>query len=403
MQNVPDNIDLLLPYGELLRGFVDQPFISDADVKRTLRGRGIFLNRGDKADTIPVLACCLLSPREFERLQECHSTYEDNLKTMTMTLGWTSDKPLLEAIPGAFDLSGLVAPEFGNYKVIGSPQFVPVGNNPDNIACEFEIERVDWSRSWASTKSHFRGTLRIEKAVGNGSIKFVLSHTAEETKDLNKKLVQSLTRHFKDTGTVGRELEIQTIRFSSFDNEGRIAFFRSLTSGLSLPGFEAAGITKYGVAPDGRESLPSELRWMEDKIDDLRLNGKALEETFFIKNKKLHKHLLLYAVEAKFKFECTLAKGNCSIVFEFPDFGSKKDVKTEFEINVSSLTPASGCGPVNRTEVKQELLRLINDYKLLQLEKYRLGGFGDLEDGSAELVAARPASEQATLDLGAAG
>src|SRR5436305_1879492 len=117
---------------------------------------------------------------------------------MTMTLPWNSNMLLLESIPGALDVGKLVVDEFANYKVIGSPQFVPVGNNPDNIACEFEIERVDWSRNWASTKNHFRGNLRIEKASGSGSIKFILSHTAEETKDLNKKLVQSLTQHFKD-------------------------------------------------------------------------------------------------------------------------------------------------------------------------------------------------------------
>ena len=48
MQNVPDNIDLLLPSGEALRGFMEQSFISPTDLKRTLRGRGIFLNRNEK-------------------------------------------------------------------------------------------------------------------------------------------------------------------------------------------------------------------------------------------------------------------------------------------------------------------------------------------------------------------
>jgi hypothetical protein len=320
-----------------------------------------------------------------------------------MTVAWNSEKSLFDSIPGSLNLGSLIVDDFANYKVIGSPEFVPVGSNPDNLACEFEIERVDWSRSWASTKSHFRGNLRIEKGAAGGAIKFILSHTAEETKDLNKKLVQSLTRHFKDAGVVGRDSEIQTIRFSSFDNERRIAFFRSLTSGLSVPGFEFAGTTKYGIGPDGTGSLPAELRWMEDKIDDLKLNGKALEETFFIKKNGLHKHLLLYAMEAKFRFECTLAKGNCAIVFEFPDFAAKKDAGTEFEVNISALTPASGYSHVNRTELKQELLRQVNDYKLVQFQKYRLGGDGETIATAQPVVLSGPAEQQAAFNWGSAG
>jgi hypothetical protein len=397
MQSVPDNIDLLLPFGELLRGLVDQPFISEADLKRTLRARGVFLNRNEKRDTIPVLVCCILSPREFENLQECHATYEDNPKTTTVTVAWGSEKSLLDSVPGSLELGSLIVDEFANYKVIGSPQFVPIGDDPNKIACEFEIERVDWSRSWSSTKCHFRGKLLIEKGNGNDSIKFVLSHTAEETKDLNKKLVQSLTRHFKDTGVVGRDSEIQAIRFSSFENAGRIEFLRSLTSGLSLPGVEFTGTSKYGIGPDGTEALPAELRWMEDRIDDLKINGRALEETFFIKKKELHKHLLLHAMEAKFKFEFSMANGTCAIVFEFPDFGSKRDGNIELEVNVSSLTPASGYSHVNRTELKEELLSRINDYKLAQFQKYMLGVDSEPEASAQETGVSRTAEQQVLI------
>ena len=372
MQNVPDNIDLLLPCGEALRGFMEQSFISTTDLKRTLRGRGIFLSRNEKADTIPVLVCCLLSPTEFDDLRECQASREDNLKTMTRTVRWGAKRPLLEAIPANLDLGALIGGDYVNYKVVGAPAFVPIGNNPDNISCEFEVERTDMSRNWASTKSNFKGKLQIERSADGGSVTFVLTHTADETKELNSKLVKHLTEHFKASGDVARDCEVETILFSSFDNERRVGFFLSLTRGLKAVGLDSPGTTEFEVCPDESATLPAELKFIGEGVDDLRFKGRALENTFFIKDKKYHRFLLLHGMEAKFTFECPIARGTCTAMFEFPDFGTKKDVGTEFEVNISGLVLAAGQGEVNRTEVKEVLLRRINEFKLTQFEKFRL-------------------------------
>ena len=398
MQNIPDNIELLLPCGEALRGFMEQPFISPTDLKRTLRGRGIFLSRNEKEDTIPVLVCCLLSPREFDDLRECQATREDNLKTMTRTILWNARRSLLEAIPTGLDLGTLIVGDYVNYKVVGAPAFVPVGNNPDNICCQFEVERTDLARNWASTKSNFNGKLQIEKSADGGAITFTLTHTAGETKELSSKLVKHLTEHFKAAGDVERDCEIETILFSSFDNEKRVGFFLSLTRGLKVAGFESCGTTEFEVSPDEETTLPPRLQWMGDGVDDQKFNGRALENTFFIKEKQYHKFLLLHGMEAKFKFECPIARGNCTVVFEFPDFGTKRDTGTEFEVNVSGLALERGLAEVNRTEVKEALLRRINEFKLTQFEKYRLRA----TDAS---VAAAPAAApgQVQLDLNPVG
>jgi hypothetical protein len=398
MQNVPDNIELLLPCGEALRGFMEQPFISAVDLKRTLRGRGIFLNRNEKADTIPVLVCCLLSPREFDDLRECQATREDNPKTMTRTILWNGKRPLLEAIPGDLDLAALIVGDYANYRVVGAPTFVSVGSNPDKVCCEFEIERTDWTRSWAETKSNFKGKLQIERSGSGGSITFILTHTAAETKELNCKLVERLRDHFKATGDVGGDCEIETILFSSFDNESRVGFFLSLIRGLKAAGLESCGTTEFEVCPDEETTLPARLRWMGDGVDDLRFNGRALENTFFIKEKEYHKFLLLHGMEGRFKFECPIARGNCTVVFEFPDFGAKKDAGIEFEVNISALALEPGHADVNRTEVKEELLRRINDFKLTRFDKHRVG---EAAGAFAPTLSAAPS--QAEFDLNAGG
>jgi hypothetical protein len=103
-------------------------------------------------------------------------------------------------------------------------------------------------------------------------------------------------------------------------------------------------------------------------------------------------------MEGKFKFECAIARGNCAVVFEFPDYGSNKDCGVEFEVNISGLALEPGHSEVNRTEVKEELLRRINEYKLAQFEKFRL------RTGDAAAVEARPVvASQTQLNLDSIG
>ena len=351
---------------------MEQPFIAPADLKHILRSRGVFLARNEKRDTIPVLVCVLLCPREFDELRECQSSREDNPKTITRTLRWSSRKSLLEAIPADLKLADLIAGDFTNYKIIGTPAFVPVANNRNNICCEFRIEREDYSKSWAATKSIFRGKLRLEKNASGTAVKFILTHTAAETKDLNRRFVKHLTERFKRSGNVKREAEIETILFCSSDNQRRIAFFRSLMKGLEPAGFQFVGMTNLGACPDRSLELPPEFRWMEEKVDGLRINGVALQDIFFLKDTEYHKFFLLYAVEAKFKFSYETAKGNCSIIFEFTDFLPSKDEGAEFEANISTLSLDSQCSQLNKTAVKEELMRRVNEFKLTQFEKFRL-------------------------------
>jgi hypothetical protein len=276
---------------------------------------------------------------------------------------------LLAAIPAELNLAALIDRDYINYQVVGAPTFVPVDGNPDRICCEFEIERRDLTRNWASNKSNFRGKLEISKSATGRSITFVLTHTAAETRELNCKLVEWLKDSFKANGDVGSDCEIETVLFSSFDNERRVGFFLSLIKGLKMAGFESRGAAEFQVCPDEKSPLPARLRWMGEGVDDLRLNGRALENTFFIREKDFHKHLLLHGMEAKFKFDCPIAQGECVVVFEFPDYGSKKESGIEFEVNISRLTVEDP--EVNRTEVKEELLRRINEFKLEQFEKFR--------------------------------
>ena len=60
------DIERFLPQGEMLRGFLEQPFLGKSDLSSLLKLRGVFVCQNEKRDTIPWITNLLISPAEFD-------------------------------------------------------------------------------------------------------------------------------------------------------------------------------------------------------------------------------------------------------------------------------------------------------------------------------------------------
>jgi len=161
MNNEIDGITRMIPYGVMLHSFATQSFIGKNDIKALLRSRGVFSFENEKQDTIPLLVSTLLTPDEFDILFECQNTKEDNPKVITRTLEWSSENTLVDSLPGILEINKILNLEFSNYSVVGSPDFTIVNSDPNHIKLEFEIERIDKSKSWSTSRSTFPGSLEV--------------------------------------------------------------------------------------------------------------------------------------------------------------------------------------------------------------------------------------------------
>jgi hypothetical protein len=293
MNKEPEDIDQMLPYGEMLRGFMEQSFISKSDLKDVLRNRGIFTHKTEKHDTIPILSSTILSPSEFDYLRECQNSKEDNPKIITQTIEWQSTEALLESIPEDFDVSSILNLEFSNYSVVGSPIFIPVEGDPNCIRMDFSIEREDMSKSWAANKSIFPGSLELKRVKDGNIVKLVVTHTADETKQVASKTSSSLVKHFKEKGFVNSFKNLEKILFSKFLNSGRILYLLSLTQRCKSSILDFVDIVDIEFSPDTDNTLPKDIKWMEENIKDLKLNGNSLHETLFLKGSTYHDFLCL--------------------------------------------------------------------------------------------------------------
>lgn len=96
MNTQHSDINKFIPFGESLRGFANQRFISQADIHRILKERGIFTLNQEKDYTVPILQTLLLSPHEFDKIRDAFSSKEDNEKSFSRDIVWNLNTQIFQ-------------------------------------------------------------------------------------------------------------------------------------------------------------------------------------------------------------------------------------------------------------------------------------------------------------------
>lgn len=371
MNKTPVDIDRFLPFGEMLRGFLEQPFLTKAELASMLRERGIFTFQSDKRDTVPWITNLLLSPVEFDRLQEAQRTKEDNPKVNTQTIPWSSSDNLIDSVPDNFDINSVLDLEFSNFTVIGSPNFVPIDGDANHLLLEFEIERKDYSKNWASAENQFKGSLELKKIRQGAEVKLVVTHTANETKYVANKASAGLIKHFKDRKHIKDTATLKKITFDLFTNPGRTFYFLSLSQNIASSLLKFEDLVDVEFAPDKEAALPEKIQWMEKRIEDLKLNGKGLHDTFFVKDKDLQPFVHLYHILARYAFDYKGLLGKCVVSIGFPEYARTKEALSELEVNVKSVSFEQAPKYLTRSQMIKIILGEFDNLKLAAVDKLK--------------------------------
>ncbi|MGB5156133.1 MAG: hypothetical protein WBN77_01705 [Desulfobacterales bacterium] len=295
-------------------------------------------------------------------------TKEDSPKVNTQTIRWASNATLVESVPDNFDINSVLDLEFSNFAVKGSPNFIPVDGDADHLLLEFEIERNDYSKNWASAQNTFKGSLELKKVRQGNEVKLVVTHTANETKYVASKVSCRIVRHFKDKKHVGAADEIKRIEFGLFTNPGRINYFLALTQNVSNSLLTFDDLVDVEFSPESTSALPEKIKWMEKRIEDLKLNGKGLHNTFFVKDKDLHTFVHLYHVLARYKFDFKGLTGNSVVSIGFPEFGRSKEPASELEVNIKSISFEQAPKNLTRGQMTKIILSEFDELKLLAFD-----------------------------------
>lgn len=149
------NIKTLLPVGEKLKPLLSKSCISESDLKGILAERGVFMGDNSKQMSIPLLTLSIISPKEFEKLQEFQKTKEDSVKFRTSKIESSTNENLNDIVPLSLIEPQKIIDDSSNYTVNTDMQFTM--NSENNLVLEYEILREDITKDWANCESKFSG------------------------------------------------------------------------------------------------------------------------------------------------------------------------------------------------------------------------------------------------------
>lgn len=368
MEKIEDNINRFLPFGEALRSILQHDSIKDRERRQLLRMKGVFVNNPDEDSTFPILTTSLLSPSEFSFLKENLQAKEDREKIITRTLKWESSDTLLASIPSNFNIQEIIKSTFPKYKVIGNPNFKMVDGSRDKISLDFKCETNDYGKAWFRGKSEFKGQVALEKiTTADNIVQLQIVHTSPETTEIAEKISKRLEKHFKESGRMNPQREIERILYRDFTNEERVQFFLSMTEGNSTFNFTKAIIIDIG--PDPGTSLPPDINWLElGKVRELNINGEGLHRLPFLNDPRLHKFMELAEMEAIFDFSLPSAEGSCIVKFGFPNYLKRRIGNIELVVDFVKISPKEEYANVPIPSIKNQLFKEFEKLKTLKFE-----------------------------------
>lgn len=353
------DIQKIVPYGEQIRGFANQKFISDSELNRILRERGVFSLSNDKDFMVPLLQTLLLSPSEFDKIRDAFSTKEDNPKVFSRTIQWCKDIKVHSSDTLLIDVDNFIRSKLPTCSLEQPIRLVPVNNNLNHLRAEFTIKRNDINKAWYEQTNLFSGSFEFINEE-NGKSRIIVSHTAPETKDIALHAIEKQIKIYKKEGKIPNEEIIKKILFKEFTNEERFVFFFRLTNHLACDYFTCQDIKDISIKPE-ETVLPIEIKWMED-VNKILLSGKSLDKKYFIEDRKFHKHLILGKLDALYVFNIKGLSGQFTVSFGFPDYLSKGE-NSEFELNISSISPTKVLDQRSKKILKSQLLSEMDKQK----------------------------------------
>lgn len=356
------NTDTLLPVGERLKPLLSKSCISESDMKNILAERGVYIGDSDKKSSIPILTLSILSPREFEKLQELQKTKEDSLKTKIIKAKSQSDKNLNNLIPQDLVKIDDLIDEYDCFDFDTDLSFNMDDQN--KLVLDYTIIREDVTKDWANNKSRYTGRVEIEKSATQGMICFRNEYTSSETEVINKKIIKMVTNHLQILGEISNKESPFEITSDKFNNIQRFAFMLQLANDSPSGFLSFEAVKNIEIGPDRKVNMPDNTKWMGGSVKNIIINsekGKTLENIEYISDKQYHEFLILRKVQAQYKFRFGVLEGQCIVEYGFPHYFRSHVRNHSFEVSVPKIYFSKDSKSENSRNASRFILKEFQD------------------------------------------
>jgi hypothetical protein len=374
------DIHALLPVGEKLKPLLNKSVVTESDMKNILRKRGVFLGESDKKKIIPYLTMSLLSPKEFEELQELQKSKEDSMKFRNLIVQGETDVKLADIL--SVDLIDVdeIDNTLSNCTFNTDANFQVKDSN--KLIVEYEISREDITKDWANAESKFNGRIEISKDDTSKEIKFVSEFTSAETEDINTEIIKKVSQELKSKKEIGIDTRMFEITSDKFDNEERFKFMLSLAKDRTnrILGFKSVRNIEIGPDKSTNLLLTSSPLILDNSVKNIIINGEkgeTLQNIEYVTNPLYHQVLILRAMQVEYKFKIGSAYGNCIIEYGFPHFFRSYKKSKEFEVTINRVWFGKNSVGESVKSVSRKILDEFNKVYQSEFNKIKMANKAD--------------------------
>ncbi len=347
-------------WGDRLRVLLNSDHISNGEITETLKEKGIFIGSTEKADTVPLLSSCLLTPAEFKRLVEKSFIRESGRKYSSCKFKLTSqDADWKMEILNNFDsvVEGIKLED--DREFVSEPA---ISVDPTrNVRITYSLRVLDFSKDFIEQEIVYPGEILLKQSGSGLEIEVNRFRTSKDTNKLNDGITSAVGKFYKSKGVTTDE-KPESILFDDFTNSERIRFFLQLTS-VDTPEFSFKEIGNFEIIRDQEAgALPKEQRieWMEGRVNKIQIKGKDLERIFLLEEAAYYQYYYLVKMTAIYAFKFGANIGECSIEFAFSGKASRDyDYSgTAFDFSIERL---SRLEEGSKKQVKKTIIQRIQE------------------------------------------
>lgn len=366
------DIQTLLPVGEKLKPLLNKSVITEADMKNILRKRGVFVGENDKKKIVPYLTMSLISPKEFEELQELQKTKEDTLKFRNKSVESSSLTNLIDVIDVDLIDVDEIDGKLDNCTFNTDINFQVKDSN--KMIIEYEVSRNDITKDWANAESKFNGRIEIEKNMTTKEINFVSEYTSIETEEINGVILDQVIGELKEKKEIKEDTKIFEIKSDDFTNEERFKFLLSLAKDSPNGLLKYKSVRNIEIGPDKTTNLhiTQSTVLLDNSVKNIIINGEkgeTLQNIEYVTNEIYHKVLILRAIQVEYSFNVVGANGTCIIEYGFPHFFRSYKKTKVFEVTINKLWIGKNSVGSNIKSTSRKVLNECNDFYLREYKK----------------------------------
>ena len=306
----------------------------------------------------------LLSPKEFEYLQEKQKTKEDSIKYRTSKLETQTTDNLQNILPLDLIQADLINDDTSACEIITDLSFAI--ETPDKLILDYELLRDDITKDWVNSKSTHSGRVTVHKSPNSKNIVFKSEFTSSETQDINKEIVNRVKNHLILNEYVYKNTEMVSISSNNFTNKERFAFMLQLANHSPNGFLRFEAVSNIEIGPAENAKLPSDAKWMADCVKNMIINGESLQNIEYIRNPDYHNSLILREIAAKYSFKTGSAKGTCIIEYGFPHYFRKYSKDKSFQVSIPKVYFSKSSKSNNIKNVSRMLLNEFEEMKDLK-------------------------------------